>query len=79
MMRFNEFAEHCVQSNLRQANDWDGEASWENCLAEWFSKSHAGPKGKTCAEQGPGADCLQPPLLRRSGFQQRLSASVRRQ
>jgi len=38
MMRFNEFAAHCVQSNLRQANDWAGERVGK---ADWRSGSQS--------------------------------------
>jgi hypothetical protein len=39
-------------------------------------KSHL-RRAKILAEQRLAADCLQPPLLRRSGFRQQLKAGVR--
>ena len=40
--------------------------------------STAKPRTSTCAQPGRAADCFQPPLVPRSGFQQRLTPSVRR-
>jgi len=40
---------------------------------------HVCPARGTFAQQGRAADCIQPALLRRFGFQQRLTPSVRRQ
>jgi len=37
------------------------------------------PAGRVCAEPGPGADCLQRPLVPRSRFRQQLRPGVRRQ
>ena len=38
---------------------------------------HKAIQGEKLTEQRPAADCLQPPLLRRSGFRQRLRPGVR--
>jgi len=37
----------------------------------------AQPRASSGAQQGRAADCLQPPLLRRCGFRQQLTPSVR--